>query len=273
MAKAYQTCAFAWALLLLPPMSYAQDSPATTKGKAIGETINAAITAALPGVSAIDSLIATLFNNGKDKKKTLTPDDVKTAATTQASKDEESKSATANAQLASLAGAISEIASANELAGIAQTAETTLAQTRAYLTIQDGWDAFKPQWNTAKTNIGKIQSFESGKLGQISNENVQDAWNSLSTQYEQWKSDVDLYSGQKNLALTLSSFDKLQTAVHNIATTPSVELKLIAKQLGAIKAQPPTGVSGGTRPAPPPLPPPSKSGDLSNFIRSSSSAQ
>jgi hypothetical protein len=261
MASGRRTRTFALMFLPLTSISYAQDSAAVTKGKAIGETINVAITAALPGVSAIDDLIATLFK-GKSKQ-TLTPADVKTAATMQASTDEASKSATANKQLTSLAGAIAEIAGANELAGLSQTAETSLAQARAYLTIQDGWNAFSSQWSAAKTNVGKVQSFDSAKLGQISNENVQDAWNSLTTQYEQWKSDVDLYSGQKNLALTLSSFDKLQTAVHNISTTPSVELKLIAKQLGSIKAQPPAPVGAV------PPPPPQRSDDLSNFIKSS----
>src|ERR1700683_558274 len=138
-------------VLLVVPSAYGQD-PAMTKGKAIGETINAAITAALPGVSAIDSLIATLFQ-GKAKQ-TLTPAAVKMAATTQASTDQAAKSAAVNAQLVSLSGAIAEIAAANDLAVVSRTAETTIAQARAYLTIPDGWDAFKGQWSVAKTNVG-----------------------------------------------------------------------------------------------------------------------
>jgi hypothetical protein len=263
MASAYRNAIFG--LLLLAPVSHAQDA-ATTKGKAIGETINAAITAALPGVSAIDKLIATLFN-GKSKQ-TLTPSDVKKAAASQASKDETSKSTDANSQLASLKGVIAEIASANTLAELAQTAETSLAQARGFLTIPNGWDPFKNQWAIAKTNIASIQKFDSAKLGQISNENVQDAWDNLNTQYEQWKGEIDNFSAKNDLVLTLSSFDKLQTAVHKMATTPSVELRLIAAQLATIKAQPPAKTEFGIAPPPPP-PPPSKSGDLSNFIKES----
>jgi hypothetical protein len=258
-------------LLLITTLSPAQTTPAETKGAAIGQTINAAITAALPGVSAIENIVAALF-----KKPAGTVAPTATTRVTAQNVTDAVKGATATlqsnaqAQLTALQGAIAEIAAANALATAAQTANTSLTPARAFLTIPDGMRAFKTQWGVAKQNLKTVTSFDSSKLGKISSESILDAWNLLNQNYTQWESDVDLYSSQTppNLALVLSSFDKLLTSVQGIATIPSVELSLLANQLSTIKAQ----AAIGTGTPPPPPPPPATllnaAGSLGEFIKS-----
>ena len=55
-------------VLILSPSAYAQGASPAEKGKAIGETINAAITAAIPGGQAIATLLQGVFGNQAEKK-------------------------------------------------------------------------------------------------------------------------------------------------------------------------------------------------------------
>jgi len=240
-------------------------STATQKGTAIGQTINAAITAALPGVSAIENIIAALFKKPAGSVSPSATTKVSAQAVTNAVKtnaDPTALAAAAQAQLTALQGAIAEIATVNELASSAQTASTALTASRALLVTSD-WDDFKTQWGVAKTNLSKVTSTDPSKLGKISDEDVLVAWNRLNTQYAQWISDVDNYSGKKNLALTLASFDQLSAAIQSLTTMPTVELNLISSQLQTVKAQP---APGGNNAPPPPPPPPPTNGVLSNFL-------
>jgi hypothetical protein len=223
----------------------------TTKGTAIGQTINAAITAALPAVFAIENVIATIFK----KPAGSVPPSATTKVSAQTVTDAVKKSAdptvlasAAQAQLTALQGAITEIATVNELAQNAQIAGTGLTASRALLAVSN-WDAFKQQWAVAKTNLAKVTATDPSKLGKITDENVLLAWDTVNRQYAQWISDVDNYSAQKNLTLTLSSFDQLSGAIASLAQIPSVELKLISDQLQTVKAQPSDGTKAPPRPS------------------------
>lgn len=238
-------------------------SAATQKGTAIGQTINAAITAALPGVSAIENIVASIFKKPVGSVPSSATAKVSAQSVTDAvNKNAATLAAASQAQLMALKGAINEIEVVNELATSAQTASTALTASRALLVTSD-WNDFKPQWAVAKTNLNKVTSTDTSKLGKISDENVLLVWQQINGQYVQWISDVDNNSASKNLALTLASFDQLSAAIQSLARIPSVELKLISDQLQTVKAQPATGNN-----APPPPPPSTEIGPLSTFIKS-----
>jgi hypothetical protein len=240
----------------------APTSASTQKGTAIGQTINAAITAALPGVSAIENIIAAIFKKPAGSVPPSTTTKVSAQTVTDAVKknvDPATLAAASQAQLTALQGAITEIATVNLLATSAQTASTALTASRALLVTSD-WDDFKQQWDVAKTNLNKVTSTDLSKLGKISDENVLLAWNRVNGQYVQWISDVDNYSAKKNLTLTLASFDQLSAAIQSLARIPSVELELISIQLQTVKAQP----SASANFAEPP--PASTTGTLSTFL-------
>ena len=246
----------------------ATPSTATKRGTAIGETINAAITAALPGASAIGNIVKALFPGSSDPTKTsrISPNQVTKAVNDQGTAAQQA----AQTQLQALTGAIAEIAATNDLASTAQIANTSMASARAFLTTQD-WDNFKLQWAIAKQNLIKIANFDSAKLGKISNEAVQDTWAELNASYNQSIGDVDNFSAAKNLASCLASFDKLANSVQSLVTIPSVQLKLIAQQLSTVKAQVQPPNSLGLAP-PPPLPPESTP-QLKAFIQASIAAR
>lgn len=234
----------------------------TQKGTAIGQTINAAITAALPAASAIENIIAALFKKSAGAVSPSTTTKVSAQAVTDAvKKNAEALAAASQAQLKALEGAITEIATVNVLATSAQIASTSLTASRSLLVTSD-WDDFKQQWDVAKTNLNKVTSTDPSKLGQISDENVLLAWRQVNGQYVQWISDIDNYSAKKNLPVTLSSLDQLSAAIQSLARIPSVELELISTQLQTVKAQPPASVNN----APPP-PADNTAGTLSIFFR------
>jgi len=257
-------------LLTTPSTSLAQsatESAAAKRGTAIGDTINAAITAALPGVSAIGNIVKALFPGASDPTKTskVSPNQVAKAVSDQATASQQ----TAQAQLATLTGAIAEIAATNELASTAQIAGTSLAPARAFLATQD-WDNFKLQWAIAKQNLTKVANFDSSKLGKISNEAVQDTWADLNASYNQSIGNVDNFSAAKNLAPALASFDQLANSIQSLVTIPGVQLKLIAQQLSTVKAQIQSPAPLGLAPPPPPPPP---AAGLKAFIKSSIGAR
>jgi hypothetical protein len=236
----------------------------TQKGTAIGQTINAAITAALPAASAIENVIAAIFKKptGSSVSPTTTAK-VSAKDVTDAVKrnvDPATLAAASQAQLAALQGAIEEIATVNILARNAQTAGASLTASRALLATSD-WNDFKEQWEVAKKTLAKVTSMDPSKLGKISDENLLVDWNRLNSDYDQWIANVDNYSARKNLTLTLASFDSLYAAVQSLSQIPSVELQLISGQLQSVKAQPSSPTSG----LPPPTPE-TTSVTLSGFI-------
>ncbi len=244
-------------MLLASPLVPAQDSPATTKGKAIGETINAAINAALPGGSAIAGVIKTLLGDKTEKK--VSKADVDKAISDQTAVLKKQ----AQDQLKSLSDVVAEITVANDLAAASRTAYESLGIARGFLTLPSdaGWDAFKTQWEkVAKTNLDKVVKFDSAKLGKISNENIQTDWQLLMGQYQQEVTNVDTFTAQKNVALTLSSLDELRRMVNAMATIPSVELRAFSSQLAGLANQ------GGTR-VPPPPPRADQPDTLSDFLK------
>jgi hypothetical protein len=244
-------------MLLASPLVPAQDSPATTKGKAIGETINAAINAALPGASAIAGVIKTLLGDKTEKK--VSKADVDKAISDQTALLKKQ----AQDQLKSLSDVVAEITVANDLAATSRTAYESLGIARGFLTLPSdaGWDAFKTQWEkVAKTNLDKVVKFDSAKLGRISNENIQTDWQLLMGQYQQELTNVDTFTAQKNVALTLSSLDELRRMVNAMATIPSVELRAFSSQLAGLANQ------GGTR-VPPPQPRADQPETLTDFLK------
>ena len=270
------TCPYAFRyglLLLLAPLAYAQETPAMTKGTAIGQTINAAITAALPGVSAIENILATLFKKPTDPNSTASTKVTAQNVTNAVNSATATLQSNAQAQLTALQGAIDEIAAANALAAAAQVANTSLPS-KALLSLTGGMDTFKTQWSVAKTNINKLTSFDSAKLGKISDEAVQDAWRVLNDSYTQWISDVDTNIANQTSVTTatytigIPSFDSLAKSIQGLTRIPSVELQLLAAQLKTVSAQSATGT--GATPPPPPPPPRvlNNANSLGGFIKS-----
>lgn len=253
--------------LVCQPCS-AQQAPATTstnaatqKGTAIGQTINAAITAALPGVSAIENIIAAIFKKPAGSVSPSATTRVSAQTVTDAVKNTTTTLTSASqAQLAALQSAVDEIATVNVLATSAQNASSALVASRALLVTSD-WDDFKQQWEVAKTYLNRVTSTDPSKLGKISDEDVLLAWNRVMGQYTQWTADVDNYSARKNLTLTLASFDQLSAAIQALARIPSIELELISTELQTVKAQPASGNNA-------PLPPAATNGTLSTFLTS-----
>jgi hypothetical protein len=234
----------------------AQDSPATTRGKAIGETINAAINAAIPGANAIGSLIQTLLGNKNEKK--ISKDDLDKALMDQADKLQKQ----AQDQLKSLSSVVAEITAANDLANTSQIAYESMTIARSFVTLQSdtGWDAFKTQWEkVAKPTLDNVKKFDPAKLGKISNEDIHTEWQRLMGQYQQLITDVETFSGQKNVALVIPSLDQLRNLVNTLATIPSVELRAFSTQLAGLAN------AGGTR-VPPPPPDPTKPETLRSFL-------
>jgi hypothetical protein len=263
-------------LLLLAPLACAQEAPATAKGTAIGQTINAAITAALPGVSAIENILATLFKKPTDPNSTASTKVTAQSVTNAVNSATATLQSNAQAQLSALQGAIGEISAANALAAAAQVANTSLPS-KALLSLTGGMDTFKTQWSVAKTNINKLTSFDSAKLGKISDEAVQDAWRALNDSYTQWISDVDTNIANQTSVTTatytigIPSFDSLAKSIQDLTRIPSVELQLLAAQLKTVNAQAAPG-PGAAPPPPPPPPPPvsvlNNANSLGGFIRS-----
>jgi len=273
------TCPYAFRcglLLLLAPLACAQEAPATAKGTAIGQTINAAITAALPGVSAIENILATLFKKPTDPNSTASTKVTAQSVTNAVNSATATLQSNAQAQLSALQGAIGEISAANALAAAAQVANTSLPS-KALLSLTGGMDTFKTQWSVAKTNINKLTSFDSAKLGKISDEAVQDAWRALNDSYTQWISDVDTNIANQTSVTTatytigIPSFDSLAKSIQDLTRIPSVELQLLAAQLKTVNAQAAPG-PGAAPPPPPPPPPPvsvlNNANSLGGFIRS-----
>lgn len=245
------------AMILASPVASAQDTPATTRGKAIGETINAAINAALPGASAIAGVIKTLLGDKAEKK--VSKAEVDKAISDQATVLKKQ----AQDQLKSLSDVVAEITVANDLAATSRTAYESLGIARGFLTLPSdaGWDAFKTQWEkVAKPNLDKVVKFDAAKLGKISNENIQTDWQVLMGQYQQDQTNVDTFTAQKNVALTLASLDELRRLVNAMATIPSVELRAFSTQLVGLANQ------GGTR-VPPPPPRVDQPETLSEFLK------
>ena len=275
-------------LLCLSIISPAQTpTPAETKGTAVGQVINAAITAALPGVGAIENIIAELFPprngtatpvNSTSTNVKLTPAAVTKAvsdATTQGSGQNASLVSGAQSQLTALQGVIGEISAANNLALLAQNAMNKMPST-LFLYIAGGPDTFKTQWTTEKTYLNSVMSFDATQLGKITDETVLTDWQTLKQNYTQWIADVDNYIiGQPSvtnlmLGQGIPSYNNLSTALQQLATIPGVELNQISAQLASVKVQAPPSATGGTPPPPPPPPPPATTGGpIGAFIRSS----
>ena len=242
--------------LLIAPFSRAQDA-AATKGKAIGETINAAISAALPGVSAIENIVAALFKKpaGTAVAPTATAKVSAQDVTNAVNSATTTLQNNAQAQLSALQGAVAEIAAANQLASAAQNAYATLPST-AFLNIPGGLEAFKNGWGVAKTNLGKVTGFNAATLGKITDESLLTDWNTLNNAYAGWISDIETNITNQtqasitttNLVLGLKSFGQLQTAVQGMTMIPSVELTELASQLSTIKAQQPTNAANNASP-------------------------
>jgi hypothetical protein len=258
-------------LFLISPTAQAQDTSATTKGTAIGQTLNAAFTAALPGVSAIGNIIAALFNKpAAAVTPTATTKVTAQAVTTAITDATKTLQSNAQDQLTALQGAIAEIAAANALAAAAQTANISLPS-KAFLNIPGGMDAFKNQWSVAKTNINKLTTFNPTQLGKITNESVLDSWKALTDSYTQWANDVETtivnQTSVTSAAYTIGipSFDSLSKSIQDLTRIPGIELQQLASQLSAVKAVAATGT--GTSPPPPP-PLPNNNGPLGTFIKS-----
>ncbi len=262
--------------LLIAPFSRAQDA-AAMKGKAIGETINAAISAALPGVSAIENIVAALFKKpaGTAVAPTATAKVSAQDVTNAVNSATTTLQNNAQAQLSALQGAVAEIAAANQLASAAQNAYATLPST-AFLNIPGGLEAFKNGWGVAKTNLGKVTGFSAATLGKITDESLLTDWNTLNNAYAGWISDIETNITNQtqasitttNLVLGLKSFGQLQTAVQGMTMIPSVELQSLPASSALSKLS--SRLTQLTTRLPPPPPPPQKnnSGPLGTFIRS-----
>jgi len=241
-------------VLTLTTSALAQGTPsAADRGKAIGDTINAAITAAIPGGQAIATLLQGVFGNQAEKK--VKKEDVQKAL------DDQSKKLRANAvaQLKGLSSAVDEITAANDLANLARVAYESLAGTSTLVTLPDdiGWRTFQGQWdNVAKPNLAKVTGFDAKKLGNISNENIQAEWQTFIDSYQQAIADISKYTGEKNAAFVAMRVSSLTTSLNKLSTIPSVELKAFARQLAGLANPSADAVQ-------PPPPQPGKADDAS----------
>ena len=236
---------------------------ATQKGTAIGQTINAAISAALPGASAIENIIATIFKKPGASVQSSDTTKVSKKSLTDAVNATTGQLATASdTQLKALQEAVQEITTVNMLAAHAETADSTLTACRALLAASD-WANFKQEWAVAKDNLSNVTSTDPTKLGKISDEDLLTSWDRLAEQYAQWKANVDNYSAKSDRTFTLASLDALDDAVKSIAQIRTVELQLIAVQLQSIKAQAPATITTNNRLV---LPPPPTNGPLAEFL-------
>lgn len=232
-------------VVVTPLRAYAQDSPAATKGKAVGETINAAINAAVPGVTAIGTLIQSLFGGQSEKK--VKKDDV----TKQLNDQAKTLKAAAVSQLKSLSAAVDEINAANDLANVARVAYESLAGTQNLVTLSGdaGWQPFKSQWQgVARPSLMRVSNFDEKKFGAITNEDIQTDWRTFADTFLQNISDIETFTEQRNAPLVTQKIGNLTASLNRLATIPSVELKAFGRQLSALASQTPDV-------APPPLPP------------------
>jgi hypothetical protein len=244
MMRRRSTALFLALVLTTLPTGNAFAQTAADKGKAIGETVNAAINAAVPGVTAIGTLLKTLF--GSDQKKKLSQEDVNKALSDQATK----LKGEALRQLAGLSIAVVEIDAANELANLASVAYESLASARGYATLEtDGrWEAFKFQWeHVAKPNLDRVKNFNSSQLGKINNEDIRADWQQFLNQYQQNVANVDRSVAEKKDYFVVQSVDTLRNQLSALATIPSVELRAFSLQLQALAS-----LGGATLQPPPP---------------------
>jgi hypothetical protein len=247
MTHANKIVSFLIAVLLVSIPAHAQDTTPADKGKAIGETINAALNAALPGATAIGTLIKGFFGS-KDEAK-LKKDDVQKALDDQSKKQK----ADAQAQLKKLSSAVDEITAANELANAALVANQSLAGTNQLLTLPGdaGWTAFKAQWEAVATpNLKKVTDFDPKKLGNISNENIQAEWQAFANGYLQTAQNINTAITQHNNAVAISKVDQLTASLTKLQTIPSIELKAFGRELAGLANQADTAQNV----QPPPVP-------------------
>lgn len=132
-------------VVLLAGCSFAvAEDPKPSKGTEIGQTINDAITAALPGTKLLFDAIKVFLPKGDRVKKS----DVEKAVQEGAQKAYDKALGESNAQLARLSGVVSEIEVTTALGDTARSADANLVVIRSRLTNQlsdSGWEQIKEE--------------------------------------------------------------------------------------------------------------------------------
>jgi hypothetical protein len=108
------------------------------------------------------------------------------------------------------------------------------------LTISDGLGQFKEQWKTAKPLIQDLLKADTSKITNVSIlsdlENFDQTGDTLIASVETNIINATAPIPDSNLQVGLSDFSELASAVRKLTTGPSVQLKVLAFQIGLIKA-------------------------------------
>lgn len=247
------------AVVLLAAGSYAAaEDPKLSKGTQIGQTINDAIEAALPGTKLIFDAIKAILPDGSKVKKS----DVEDAVQKGAAQAREVAVKAANDQLKRFAGIVKEIEITTELGDNARKAGTDLTVIRSMLTgtmaslTDPQWERLNHEWkDLAKKSLTNVVAFDEKKLSQISDPDIQ---KELATLKKNSERDIDDFENQitaRNQSLALTLLLQITQRLDNVSSAPAVQLKSFGDQLAALAAG-----KQGTPDQPVPPPPPLKSG-------------
>ncbi|HTP86115.1 MAG TPA: hypothetical protein VMJ34_04175 [Bryobacteraceae bacterium] len=236
-------------VILLGVVSLAGAADTTpSKGTQIGQTINDAITAALPVTKLIGDAVKALLPSGDKVKKS----DVDAAVQKAADQARAQAVSESNAQLARLSGVLKEIQITNELGDNARLAVSDLVVIRSRLTepISDaGWDQLKDEWNKiAKKSLSAVVGFDQKELDQISDPEVQKELATLKHNSDRDTTDFERLIDAKNQNQALTLLLQISARLDDLASAPSVQLKSFGAQLATL--------AQGTPKNPPPPPPP-----------------
>ncbi len=249
------------------------DVQTPSKGTEIGQTINDAVTAALPVTKLIADAVKAVLPSGDKVKKSDLDAAVKKAAD-QARADAIDAS---NRQLERLKGVFTEIQIATELGENARLASANLTVIRSRLTNQlsdAGWDQIKDEWNKiAKKSVSDVVGFDQKKLDQISDPDVQRELATLKNTHDRDVADFETAVNGKNQATALTLLFQISERLDNVESAPIVELKSFGSQLVQLSKGTPKGSSTEQPALPPPPPPPPETSPLGRLLQNVNAKQ